>query len=276
MVEYPQPNKEELPKLYEDLDKLLEDAEDTLRNNFTITTDGNGTETIQFGDANLSDFLDAMWEAPHVMVELFQDITGLSDREFHRLYGISNIGGLKGRKTDFRQEDKAIAFAEEVADLVPDEMYLESPLFAYQIVWQADHRRHYRSDFEDDVRGDLTKAGFPNKKDETLIGQPDFVIPTKPPFEVIGEVRVIATRDYDKRFKEFGSEARKVKREFPNAKFVVVARLSAHDIEERRDELRDRIHDLSEATIHMVVFPDEMDKLIDQLHKWEVTHQTHL
>ncbi|NEU56270.1 hypothetical protein [Halorussus sp. MSC15.2] len=274
MDDYPQPNKDELPDLYEDLDELLEDAENAIKKHFRVAENDEGDEIVYLGDADLQAYLDTMWEAPNPMVELFQDVTGLSDREFERLNGISNIGGLKGRKTDFRDEEKTEEFAEEVAKLLPDELKLETLLYSYQIVWQADHRRHYRSDYEETIREHLDEAGFPVKKDESLPGQPDFVIPEQRPFDVVGEVRVIQPRDYDKRFKEFGSEARKAAKEFPDAKFVAVANLPPFDIEERREELRDMIHDLSEAELHQVVFPDELDGLVEQLNDWGVERQS--
>lgn len=270
MDEFPRPNSEELPDLYDDLDQLLVEAETVIENHLDVFEDEFGNNIVYFGETDVQAYLDAMWDAPHAVVELFQDITGLSDREFERLYGIANIGGLKTRKTDFRGETKAIQFAETVKELLPAEMYLETVLFTYQTVWQADHRRHYRADYEATVREHLSDNGFSVKKDESLPGQPDFVIPKSEPFGVVGEVRVVVPRDYDKRFKEFGTEARKAKREFPNAKFVAVANLPLFDIHEHREELREMIHELSEATIHRVVFPDELDELVSQLEEWNV------
>jgi hypothetical protein len=270
MDDFPRPNSEELPDLYDDLDQLLVEAETVIENHLDVFEDEFGNNVVYFGETDVQSYLDAMWEAPHAVVELLQDITGLSDREFERLYGVANIGGLKNRKTDFRSEAKAIQFAETVKELLPAEMYLETVLFTYQTVWQADHRRHYRADYEATVRDHLRDHGFPVKKDESLPGQPDFVIPRSEPFHVIGEVRVIVPRDYDKRFKEFGTEARKAKHEFPDAKFVAVPNLPLFDIHERREKLREMVQDLSEATIHRVVFPDELDELVSQLEIWGV------
>lgn len=105
MVQYPKPNREELPGLYDELDELLNDAETALRRHFIIEADECGHDRVVFGEATTSDFLDALWEDSHSLMPLFQKITGLPDREFERLYGEKNIGNLRDRKTDFRDEE---------------------------------------------------------------------------------------------------------------------------------------------------------------------------
>lgn len=268
-MEYPTPNDEELPQLYDDLDERLETAEAVLRDHFPIETTGRHEEVVLSGVSETT-YLDAMWDEPAVMVELFQNVTGLSDREFERLSGHANIGGLKERKTDFTDEEKAEAFASAVREQLPESMYLETLLFTYQTVWQADHRRHYRRQYEETVREMLRDAGFGVIKDESLPGKPDFVVPAEPPFTAVGEVRVVVPRDYDKRFKEFGSEARKASESFPEAKFVAVANIPAYELDERRAELRAMVHDLAEAEIDAVVFQDEIDELVAKFERWNV------
>lgn len=269
-MEYPTPNDEELPQLYEDLGERLRIAEIVLRDWFPVET-AEGHEVVLLAEVSETVYLDAMWEDPGVMVELFQNVTGLSDREFERVSGHRNIGGLKERKTDFRDEEKAEAFASAVRAQLPGSMYLETLLFTYQTVWQADHRRHYRGRYEETVRERLRGAGFRVAKDESLPGKPDFVVPTESPFAAVGEVRVVVPRDYDKRFKEFGSEARKARESFPEAKFVAVANVPAYELDERRAELRAMVHDLAEAEIDTVVFQDEIDELASQFEHWGIS-----
>ncbi|MFB6176888.1 MAG: hypothetical protein ABEI99_07055 [Halobaculum sp.] len=267
-MEYPTPNEEELPQLYDDLRERLDTTETVLRDFFPIETAGQH-ERVVLSSVSETTYLDAMWEEPAVMVELFQNVTGLSDCEFERLSGHANIGGLKERKTNFTDEEKAEAFASAVREQLPESMYLETLLFTYQTVWQADHRRHYRRQYEETVRETLRDAGFGVVKDESFPGKPDFVVPTESPFLAVGEVRVVVPRDYDKRFKEFGSEARKASESFPDAKFVAVANVPAYELDERRTELRAMIHDLAEAEIDAVVFQDEIDDLTTQLERWK-------
>lgn len=90
MVEYPKPNIDELPELYDELDQLLIDSEDVLRNHFSITVE-NDVEFIVFGEADRETFLRAMHADRDTMIPFFQKIAGLPDREFERLYGVSNL-----------------------------------------------------------------------------------------------------------------------------------------------------------------------------------------
>jgi len=271
MVQYPKPNEDELPGLYEELDELLDEAEAALRRHFVIETDECGTERVVFGEATASDFLDALWEDSHSLMPLFQKITGLADREFERLYGEKNIGNLRDRKTDFRDEKKATKLADALVDLLPNDLALETVLFAFVKLWENDQRRHERAKYEEYVREHLEEHGYPNFKGNTLPGEPDFVVPSDKPYEVVGEVRVIQQRDQQKRFKEFGSEARAAAENFPDAKFVAVANVTQFNLRERREELREEVHKASAANIHAVVFQDELDRLVDHLREWGVT-----
>jgi hypothetical protein len=204
---------------------------------------------------------------------LFQKITGLPDREFERLYGEKNIGSLRDRKTDFRDEEPAVKFANALVELLPRDLTLETVLFAFVKLWENDQRRHERAKYEGYVREYLEEHGYPNFKGNTLPGEPDFVVPTEEPYEVVGEVRVIQQRDQQKRFKEFGSEARAAAENFPDAKFVAVANVTQFNLRERREALREEVHKASAANIHAVVFQDELDRLVDHLNEWGVTRE---
>jgi hypothetical protein len=255
------------------LDDLLDEAETALRRHFVIETDECGHERIVFGKATTSDFLDALWEDSHSLMPLFQKITGLPDPEFERLYGEKNIGNLRDRKTDFRDEEQAVKFADALVDLLPDDLALETVLFAFVKMWENDQRRHERAKYEEYVREYFEEHGYPNFKGNTLPGEPDFVVPTEEPYEVVGEVRVIQQRDQRKRFKEFGSEARAAAENFPDAKFVAVANVTQFNLRERREALREEVHKASAANIHAVAFQDELDRLVDHLNEWGVTRE---
>lgn len=146
-------------------------------------------------------------------------------------------------------------------------------LFAFVKMWENDQRRHERAKYEEYVREYLEEHGYPNFKGNTLPGEPDFVVPTEQPYEVVGEVRVIQQRDQQKRFKEFGSEARAAAENFPGAKFVAVANVTQFNLRERREELREEVHRASAATIDAVVFQDELDRLVDHLNEWGVIRE---
>lgn len=271
MVQYPKPNSDELPGLYEELDELLDDAERALRRHFVLETDECGTEWLVFSKSTSSDFLDALWDDSHTLMPLFQKVTGLPDREFERLYGEKNIGNLRGRKTDFRNEKQAVKFADALVDLLPNELALETVLFTFIKMWENDQRRHERAQYEEYVREYLTEHGYSNFKGNSLPGEPDFVVPIDEPYEVLGEVRVIQQRDQQKRFKEFGSEARAAAANFPGSKFVAVANVTQYNLRERREDLREDVHKASAANIDAVVFQDELDLLLEHFNDWNIS-----
>lgn len=273
--EYPQPNQEELPDLYDTLDKLASEAESALYEHFDVQT-RDGVEVVVFANADIDQILDALWHDSEVLVNLFQKTTGLPDREFERLYGESNIGGLAGRKRDFRDEEQAVKFATAIDEHIPDEIALHTLIYTYIKMWEGDQRRHFRADFEEDVREVIEDAGYDVFKGNSLPEEPDFVVPTSEPYQVLGEVRVVQPRDYKKRFKEFGSEARAAADNFPEAKFVAVPHLPPHDLETRREELREKVHKWSNAEIHRVYFQDELDDLLDQFEDWGIGRQSSL
>jgi len=270
MVKYPRPSENELPELYEVLDELQREIEVVLREQFNVV-EKNGGEIVVFTDASTEEYLDAIWTNSEVMVPFFQKITGLPGREFERQYGVTNIERLRGRKTDFRDEEDAIEFAEALEDLLPAELYLETLLYAFVKLWENDQRRHFRARYENSVRKKLNENGYRNFKGNTLAGEPDLVIPQNEPYEVTGEVRVVQQRDRKKRSKEFGSEARAAKVHFPEAKFVVVVNFGEYIDTIDRDELREDIDESSAAEIDGIFFHDELGDLVDQLEKWDVT-----
>lgn len=273
MIEYPRASEKELPELYEELDDMLETADSVLRSNFTIEHDGGG-EIVLFEEAQDQTYLDALWEDSGTMVPFFQKVSGLPDREFERQYGYSGIGSkLRGRKTDFRGEEPAQAFAAALKELMPARIYLESLLFAFVKLWENDQRRHYRARYEGKVLEYLNDHGFPAYKGNKLPGEPDIVLPDTDPVEVTGEVRVIQQKDRKKRFKEFGSEARAAEEHFPDAKFVVVANVGRLIEDEDRGDVREDIHTSAAADIDGVFFQDELEDLTEQLDRWGVTQQ---
>ncbi|WP_331232208.1 hypothetical protein [Natronorarus salvus] len=270
MVEYPKPNLDELPELYTDLDHLLVDVEQTLREHFEVRTK-NGVDMIFFGEADQDTYLEAIHADRDTMIPFFQKIAGVPDRELERLYGVANFNRFRTRKSDFYTEEEAIIFANAMVDLLPDNLYLETPLYTFVKMWENDQRRHVRARYERDVREYLDSCGFSNFKGNSLPGEPDFVVPNTEPYEVIGEVRVIQPRDYKKRFKEFGSEARAAEIHFPNAKFVAVAHVGRQIERRNRAELRKMLYESSAAEIHAAFFQDELNLLVNKLEEWGIS-----
>ena len=271
--DWPRPSEGELPEMYDDIDTMLDVAETELRSHFEIR--GDETDRIDFAAATPDDYLAAIDANHEVMVALMQKVAGLPDREFERQYGIGGIGSrLRERKTSFENDEDARTFAEALDDLLPASLALESVLYAFFKTWEVDQRRFYRMRYEDDFREWLAEQGYPNFKGNTLPEEPDFVIPTSEPYEVIGEIRVIQQKDREKRFKEFRSEASEASRNFPDAKFMAIANMGSY-IErlEDRELLRDAITRRGTAAIDAVFFHDERDEVLEQLEEWNVSRQ---
>lgn len=278
--EYPKASEGILPGVYDLLDDHVERVETVLRDRFDIEQRGEA-EILQFGRAIEDDFLEAMYDDPEVMVPFFQKITGLPTREFERVYGIDGIDRIKGwSQKDLRESMRGKELADAVDDLLPNEMYIETALYTFYLMWENDQRRHERSDYEITVREYLEDQGISVAKDESIPGQPDVVIPKTEPYKVVGEVRSMHRKDFRKRNKNFDSEATKAKENWPDSKFVVLARFPQNQIENNREMLRGEVRDINEK-IDAVFFPDEMDEFITQLEGWgvernEVTEQAEL
>jgi hypothetical protein len=271
VVDYPRASEAELPELYETLDDQLDRAENVLRAEFRVR-DAGEHDVVVFGAATAEQYLGALWADPEVMVPFFQKVSGLPDREFQRQYGVRNVGSrLRNRKTDFREEPEATTFAEALEEILPDELAVETLLYTFVTMWESDQRRHYRARYEETVLEYVRDRGFSAFKGNSLTGEPDLVVPDSPPYEVIGEIRVIQQKDKKKRFKEFGSEARVADREFPDAKFVVVANVGHYVTTVDREELRAEIHDEAAGPIDAVVFQDELEDLVERFDEWGIS-----
>lgn len=268
-MEYPKASEGILPGVYDLLDDHVARVEITLPQYFEIEERGEA-EVIQFGRADESDFLEAMYTDPEVMVPFFMKLAGIPTREFERVYGAADVDRIKDWSTkDLRESERGQELADALDDLLPDELYLETALYTFYMMWENDQRRHQRGSYEVVVREYLEDNGVPVKKDERLAGKPDFVIPKRQPYRVIGEVRSLHRKDFRKRNKNFDSEATKAKENFPEAKFVVVARFPQNQIDNQRELLRSEVEQINED-IDAVFFPDEMEALIEQVEEWGV------
>ncbi|MFC7082265.1 hypothetical protein [Halorussus caseinilyticus] len=273
-MEFPKASEDLLPDLYERLDEANETAESVLRKQFWIENKGNA-RVVVFGEATKDDFLEAMHEAPEIMVPFFMKISGLPSREFERVYGVKSVDAIKTwTQKDLRESQKGEVFAEALTQVLPDRLYLETCLYTFYLLWENDQRRHQRAKYEQVVRERLEDAGFPNRKGEDLAGKPDIVLPPDKPFKALGEVRDMHRKDFRKRNKNFDSEARRAKENFPDAKFVVVAKFPKHQIDNNRRELRDMVLDLNPDDIDAVIFPDEFDRLYELLEEWGISRST--
>jgi hypothetical protein len=266
MDDWPRPSQSELPDMYEDIDEMAKTAEQELRNHFTITQ--TPEERIQFGEATPEDFLKAI-DADHgAMIAFFQKVTGLPDREFERQYGVRGIGSrFRDRKTSLKYVEDAQTFAEALADLMPESLSLEAALFAFYKSWEGDQRRFYRMRYESEFLEFLNEEGYEAWKGNSLLGEPDIVIPKSGPYDVIGEIRVIQQKDKQKRFKEFRTEAHEAHENFADINFVVVANLGRQYLEDHgRETVRSEINKDGTSEIDVVFLDDEREDFLKQLY----------
>jgi hypothetical protein len=61
--------------------------------------------------------------------------------------------------------------ADALVDLLPNDLALETVLFAFVKLWENDQRRHERAKYEEYVREHLEEHGYPNFKGNTLPGE---------------------------------------------------------------------------------------------------------
>jgi len=268
-MEYPKASMEILPEVYDLLDDQVERVETVLRDHFRIETRGE-TDVIVWNAASRDDFAEAMYADPAVMVEFFKKLSGLPSREFDRIYGIGDLERMKDwKQKDLRETERGKTFAGAMKDVLPDEMYLKTALYTFYQMAENDQRRHVRANYENVVLDELADRGISAKKDESLSGKPDIVIPESPPYTVLGEVRALHSKDYRKRVKNFDSEARNAKEAFPDAHFVVLAKFPPHQIENEGEELRQGIKEAND-NIDSVYFDGEIDEFVEQLEDWGV------
>lgn len=270
-MDYPQTAADELSLLYEDIDEKVENIQRILPKHFEVR--GKGLDArVYFGEAEVDDYVAAMDEDPDTMVRLFMKLSGYAKREFHRKHGVDDILGYAKRKTSFASEEDIKIFGKVLAAEMPANLGMEAILFTFAKAHEDDQRRFFRQRYEKEVRQELRERGIPNDKREDIPGQPDFAIPPAEPFQVLGEVRVFHLQDGEKRFKEFGSEAREAKKNYDDIRFVVVANPPEVEIEDDNDrkKLRKKIDNVD---IDLVVFNDEMDDLVAHLQDWNVPQQ---
>jgi hypothetical protein len=271
MKDWPRPSEDELPDMYEDIDNMVRTAEKELRSHFNIKEIPE--ERIQFKKATPDDYLNAMDADHETMIALFQKIAGLPDREFERQYGVRGFGSrFRSRKTSLKETEDARAFAEALADLMPDSLSLEAALFAFYKSWEGDQRRFYRMRYESEFLDFLNEEGYSAWKGNSLPGEPDIVIPESEPYDVIGEIRVIQQKDKQKRFKEFRTEAHEAHENFNEINFAVVANLGQQYLKDHgREVVRGEINKNGASEIDAVFFHDERDKFLEQLVEWDVS-----
>jgi len=262
---HPRPNIRELPGLYAELDNLSQRAEAVILNLPKHLFDE--AEIIHFGEMTEREFGRLVAQDPSTMVIAFTRICGLSDREFHRLFGLKGVYSL--RESYRIGGEKEDIFLKSIMSLLPKRMHLETFLYTFYKMWEEHQKRHHRAKFEADVRAFFRAHGYHCEK----ITQPTEVNGAIPPYNphVVMQIRTGVMKDIVKRAKEFSSEYDRSIEHFPNTKFIVIFKIPPHQLN-RRDEVREKICEQRETKkpYDAVIFQDELEDALKKFEEWGV------
>ena len=259
----------ELPGLYADLDRLAETAEVLIRGLPKSLFDEDN-EIISFGSMSVSDLAELIGRAPDIMVIAFTRVCGLSDREFSRLFGLTNVYKLRRSHNWLTGKDEGL-FLRSIHGLLPKHMHLETFLYTFYKMWEEHQKRHYRARFEKDVRAFFQAHGYSCEK-ITVPTELNGAIPPLDP-RVLLQIRTGVRKDLVKRAKEFSTEFDEGIKAFPKARFIVVFRIPEHELD-RREEIREVIiSQRSGRPYDGVFFHDELEDALNNLQEWNIPRE---
>lgn len=265
LKDHPRPNINELPGLYAKLDSLSKQVEAVIRSLPKSQFDRD-ENIILFEKITKTEFRRLIAKNPSTMVIAFTRVCGLSEREFSRLFGLKNAYTL--RESNWIEGDKEDLFLKAIMGLLPKRMYLETFLYTFYKMWEEHQKRHYRGSYEKDVRSFFRAHGYNCEK----ITKPTEVNGAIPPYEprVVMQIRTGVMRDIVKRAKEFSQEYELSRKNFPNAKFIVVFKIPPHELT-RREEIRQKIYEQRvDKTYDAIIFQDELGDALKKFVEWEI------
>lgn len=264
MKDWPRPNIKELPGLYAQLDKMVQQAETALRNLPDHLFKRN-TGIIDFGQMTKSELRELITEDPKVMVIAFTRVCGLSVREFSRIFGLKDV--YKLCRSDWKGHEDENLFVSSIKSLLPEQMHIETFLYSFYKMWEEHQKRHYRAKFEEDVRAFFQAHGYSCEKVTHPVEVNGAIPPSDP--HVVMQIRAGVRRDLVKRAKEFGLEREESAKYFPNSKFIVVFKISPHELGRRKD-IRMTIEKHTVRPIDAILFQDELEESLKMFEDWGV------
>jgi len=272
--QYPSPDSEILPELYEELDEAVERIEDNLKLNFEITDHSEiSGYTVHFSDADKSDFFrflndDVEYGLPFLLYNLgITERTSSLDHNIH-----SNLSSLTRLRGTVHHKDAIQKVVDVCYDTLED-MHIKSAIFTFRHTWVMNKRRHHRQEFESDVLEHLNENKIPARHGSHLEETPDLVIESKGGPQVVGEIRSVDVHDISVRVSEFVNEAANCAKTYSNSRFIVVIKIRGGDHDLYRSVRNDLELELS-SSVDGVWFAHELDELITQLENWGVCKQS--
>ncbi|NVM55283.1 MAG: hypothetical protein HWN66_16370 [Candidatus Helarchaeota archaeon] len=273
--DFPKPNFSELPDLYDDLDQLA------IRIINVITSLNKKLydslhQKIYFNKMSKEDLKNLISNDPDALVPAFVKNCGLSIREFERLYGIKNIYKLRNpRRWDPHLDRDAKKLIDIISSLFENlELSLETFLYTFYKMWEADEKRHYRAKkAEEQVKEFFRRKGYNCDKVTNPVELDAAIPPSSDPKNVLVgiPIRTGVRRDLVKRAKEYSSEFDDFRDKFPNAKIIIVFRIPQHELE-NKEGIRHTINAQREGkeSYDCLVFQDELDIALQKLEEWKI------
>jgi hypothetical protein len=207
----PKPNRKELPKLYEDLDRMSLSIARVIIESKIYDMERH---TVHFEKANTNIIQDMIERNYEVMVPFFVMICGFSEREMKRLYGINDVYALVRNKN--KNEQDLLIFADVINNNLHGEFSIETLIYKFYKNWEEHQKRHIRGrSAEQYILDRLRSRGFQvgkvrnikcsDGRDSNV--EVDIALPPNPEsIEVAMEVRTGVRMDLMKRAKEFSEE----------------------------------------------------------------------
>lgn len=258
--------------MYDELDKLSERIEQAIR---SLEPQFFEEELIRFNKMDENAIIELVRKDPEAMIPAFTRVCGPSVREFERLYGLNDVYSLRNRRRWLNPGADERKFAGVIAQLLEGTvMHVETFLYTFYKMWEEHQKRHVRGrEAERDVREYFQQHGYPCEKITSPVEVNGAIPPSPNPSEVLlaMAIRTGVRRDLVKRAKEFSREFDIFKREFPNAKVIVVFRIPQHELS-IKEEIRETIIEerKERETYDGVFFHDELENIRKKLEKWKI------
>jgi len=272
--DFPRPNFEELPSLYDELDRLADRVEKAIRSLKNELFDPH-SELISFDKISEDDMIGLIRKDPEALVPAFTRVCGLTVREFERLYGLENVYKLRNRlRWQMPTEDERKFAKAIVEQLGSAKMYLETFVYTFYKMWEEHQKRHARGrKAEEDVRKFFEDHGYECKKLTEPVEVNGAIPPASDPkkVRVVIPIRTGVRRDLVKRAKEYSSEFDRFKNEFPNAKVIIVFRIPRYELD-IKEEIRETIIEerRDKEPYDGVFFYDELRDALERFEEWKI------
>lgn len=267
---HPQPGYEQFKEMYTDRDDVITGVHRVI-DKVLPTHTRNGETVIEFTAITDGDpILAAINEAPRPALTMFLAVTGLSTNRLETELNFTSLYDIADRGDDLPHKDpRAQKIAPYIADRLTMDLMEETVVQQTTYRWTIDHRRHYRKDFEEQVRTHLINNGVPLLPDTEVRGAPDIAVPkNNDEMDVVGEIRSSNKQDLGTRVREFHSEVRDLAKQHPDAEIVIVLEFPEEITEERYERIKNGFWDAVGEHLTAIYTHTELHELTVDCQRW--------